>query len=114
MPITPGTEQRSNSSIRRVDMGDRGMAGIAESTNKHSKPGEMALNIPPNTSRSVFSDGSRTRTTTKPRVKKRIKEEAKVTEESADAILSYLKLHCMRTRNHDDAVDFLYGREQGM
>ncbi len=73
MPITPGTEQRSNSSIRRVNMGDIGMAGIAESTNKHSKPGEMALNIPPNTSRSVFSDGSRTRTTTKPRVKKRVK-----------------------------------------
>ncbi|PMD28807.1 hypothetical protein L207DRAFT_642096 [Hyaloscypha variabilis F] len=109
MPIPPGTEQRSNSSIRRVNTGDR---GIAESANKHSKPGEMALNIPPNTSRSGVSDGSRTPTTTKPRAKKRAKEEAKVTEESADAILSYLKLHCMRTRNHDDAVDFLYGREQ--
>ncbi|KAF4633297.1 hypothetical protein G7Y89_g4816 [Cudoniella acicularis] len=40
------------------------------------------------------------------------KEEAKATEESMGAVRSYLRLHCMRTRNHDDAVDFLYGRNQ--
>ena len=90
------------------------MAGVAESANKHSKLGDVTLNIPPSISRSGVSDGSRTPATTKPRAKKRVKEEAKVTNESADAILNYLKLHCMRTRNHDDAVDFLYGREQGM
>lgn len=48
------------------------------------------------------------------RKKEREKEEEKVTEESADAIRDYLKLQCLRTRNHDDAVDFLYGRNQGM
>lgn len=43
----------------------------------------------------------------------REKEKAKVTEESAAAIRDYLKLHYMRTRNHDETVDFLYGRNQG-
>lgn len=43
----------------------------------------------------------------------REKEKVKVTEESADAIRDCLKLHYMRTRNHDDTVDFLYGRNQG-
>ncbi|KUJ16880.1 uncharacterized protein LY89DRAFT_669327 [Mollisia scopiformis] len=44
--------------------------------------------------------------------KKKEKEEIKVTEESAKAIKNFMKLHCMRTRNQDDAVDFLYGRTQ--
>ncbi len=48
------------------------------------------------------------------RRKEREKEEMKVTEESANVIRTYLKLHCMRTRSHDKAVDFLYGRNQGM
>lgn len=48
------------------------------------------------------------------RRKEREKKEVKVTEESANVIRSYLKLHCMRTRSHDKAVDFLYGRNQGM
>ena len=109
IPILQGPEQRSNSNIRRVNTEDKGIGGSAESANKHVKLGEMVLNIP----RSGVSDGSRTPTTTKPRAKKRVKEEVKVTDESADAILNYLKLHFMRTRNHDDAVDFLYGREQG-
>ncbi|KAL8875188.1 MAG: hypothetical protein Q9198_006414 [Flavoplaca austrocitrina] len=46
------------------------------------------------------------------RRKGRVKEEVKVTEDSANGIRSYLKLHCMRTRSHDKAVDFLYGRNQ--
>jgi len=25
-----------------------------------------------------------------------------------------LKLHCLRSRDHDEAVDFLYGRNQGL
>lgn len=48
------------------------------------------------------------------RRKEREKEEAKLTEESANVIRSYLKLHCIRTRSEDEAVDFLYGRNQGM
>jgi hypothetical protein len=47
------------------------------------------------------------------RKKDREKEEVKVTEESADKIKDHLKLHCLRTMNHDDAVDFLYGHNQG-
>jgi ankyrin repeat protein len=46
--------------------------------------------------------------------KKTEKKEVKVTEESAGMIRDYLKLHCMRTRNEEDAVDFLHGRNQGM
>ncbi|RYP93507.1 hypothetical protein DL770_000391 [Monosporascus sp. CRB-9-2] len=34
-------------------------------------------------------------------------------KESANAIRGYLKLHCMRTRDHDDTMDFLYGQNQG-
>ena len=45
--------------------------------------------------------------------KKEPKEEPKVTEESAAVIKNHLKLYCMRHRNHDDVVDFLYGRNQG-
>jgi hypothetical protein len=48
------------------------------------------------------------------RRKKAEKKEVKVTEESAGMIRDYLKLHCMRTRNEEDAIDFLYGRNQGM
>ncbi|KAH7386417.1 hypothetical protein BKA64DRAFT_711643 [Cadophora sp. MPI-SDFR-AT-0126] len=44
--------------------------------------------------------------------KREPKEEPKVTEESASVIKNYLKLYCMRHRNHDDVVDFLYGRNQ--
>lgn len=42
------------------------------------------------------------------------RKKAKVTEESANAIREFLKLRCMRKMNHDDAVDFLYGRNPGM
>jgi ankyrin repeat protein len=115
IPTPPGPEQssKSNSSLRRVGTGERGIPGSSDK-DKYRKLDDMALNIPLNISRAGASDGSRTPTTTKPiRAKKRTKEEAKVTEESADTILNYLKLHCMRTRNHDDAVDFLYGRSQG-
>lgn len=44
--------------------------------------------------------------------KKKEKEEIKVTQDSAKAIKDTLKLHCLRTRNYDDTVDFLYGRTQ--
>jgi hypothetical protein len=46
--------------------------------------------------------------------RKEKEKEEKVTEESADAIRYYLKLHCLRSRDHDEAVDFLYGRNQGL
>lgn len=46
--------------------------------------------------------------------KEKESEDAKITEKSTDAIMNFLKLHCMRTMKHDDAVDFLYGRNQGI
>lgn len=51
------------------------------------------------------------------KVKSRSQEpdsESKVTRGSARAIKDYLKLHCMRSMPHEDALDFLYGRNQGM
>ena len=35
------------------------------------------------------------------------------TEESAKNTKKYLKLYCLRTKNHDDATEFLYGVQQG-
>jgi ankyrin repeat protein len=35
------------------------------------------------------------------------------TEESARNVKKFLKLYCLRTRNHDDAIEFLYGVQQG-
>jgi hypothetical protein len=51
-------------------------------------------------------------------VKKEEKKEEKnskyqVTEHSALAIKDLMKLHCLRTRDHDQAVDFLFGQSQG-
>lgn len=113
MPSSGSEPGKANAGIRRVGTGERGIPGGADINGY--KMGAMALNIPSSTARPGGSDGSRTPVQMKPsRVKKRTKEEAKATEDSADAILNYLKLHCMRTRNHDDAVDFLYGRNQGM
>ncbi|KAL1988643.1 hypothetical protein VTN96DRAFT_8343 [Rasamsonia emersonii] len=40
--------------------------------------------------------------------KKKKKQPAEVTKESAAAILNYLKIYCMRTRSHDQVVEFLY------
>ena len=49
--------------------------------------------------------------------KKRTKLEkdkyARVTDASADAIKGFLMLHCMRTMKTEDAVEFLYGKNQG-
>lgn len=118
MPPAPGPEQRASyGGLHRTGTGDKGIPsrGGGEMGDRHSKLGDMTLNIPSSTARSGVSDGSRTPDRTKPsKAKRRTKDEAKVTEESAETILNYLKLHCMRTRNHDDAVDFLYGRNQGM
>ena len=36
------------------------------------------------------------------------------TEESAKRTKKYLKLYSLRTKNHDDAVEFLYGVQQGI
>ncbi|KAG4431178.1 hypothetical protein IFR05_013341 [Cadophora sp. M221] len=33
--------------------------------------------------------------------------------ETADAVRQYLNLHCLRTRRHDQAINFLYGKSQG-
>jgi hypothetical protein len=115
VPVIPssGSELgKANAGIRRVGTGERGILGAE--LNGY-KIGAMSLNIPSSTVRPGETDGSRTPVQTKPsRAKKRTKEEAKVTDDSADAILNCLKLHCLRTRNHDDAFDFLYGRNQGM
>ncbi|KAE9368896.1 hypothetical protein N431DRAFT_547753 [Stipitochalara longipes BDJ] len=40
------------------------------------------------------------------------KEETKPSPETANAIKSFLKLHYLRTRKHDAAVEFLYGPSQ--
>jgi ankyrin repeat protein len=45
---------------------------------------------------------------------KNTKEETKPSPEAANEIKSFLKLHCLRTMKHDEAVDFLYGPSQGM
>lgn len=42
------------------------------------------------------------------------REEVKPSTESANAVKSFLKLHYLRTRKHDDAVEFLYGSSQGI
>jgi hypothetical protein len=41
-------------------------------------------------------------------------EESKLSPDTANAIKSFLKLHYLRTRKHDAAVEFLYGPSQGM
>lgn len=46
--------------------------------------------------------------------KKKKKQPAEVTKESAAAILNYLKIYCMRTRSHDQVVEFLYPPGQRM
>jgi nucleoside phosphorylase len=50
----------------------------------------------------------------KQKKKEKESEDAKITERSTDAIMNFLKLHCMHTMKHDDAVNFLYGRNQGI
>jgi hypothetical protein len=45
--------------------------------------------------------------------KEKKKPKNQVTEHSALAIKDLMKLHCLRTRNHDQAVDFLFGQSQG-
>ena len=51
------------------------------------------------------------------RLKRKKKQDAdelpQVTKDSADAVKDLLMLHCMRTMTTQDAVDFLYGKEQG-
>ena len=51
--------------------------------------------------------------TAAPEMKKK-KEKSKVTDASANAIEEFLMLHCMRTLSPKEAVDFLYGKTQGM
>jgi ankyrin repeat protein len=46
--------------------------------------------------------------------KKDSKEYTKPSLDAANAIKSFLKLHYLRTRKHDEAVEFLYGPSQGM
>jgi ankyrin repeat protein len=41
------------------------------------------------------------------------KEEPTVSNLTAGAISDHLKMHCMRTRSSEDAIDFLYGRIPG-
>jgi hypothetical protein len=45
--------------------------------------------------------------------KEKKKPKNQVTEHSALAIKDLMKLHCLRTRNHDQAVDFIFGQSQG-
>jgi len=86
---------------------------------RSGEPPKLGLYIPTRRSGEGSSDGKglnpkTTVASEESRRKKREKEEVKVTEESAAEIRNYLKLHCMRTRNQEDVVDFLYGRNPGM
>ncbi|PYH81025.1 subtilisin-like protein [Aspergillus uvarum CBS 121591] len=38
-------------------------------------------------------------------------ERSIVTQQTADAIRDYLKVHCLRTRDHDQAIELLYGQD---
>lgn len=106
-------------SLRRTATGSEAPYGTrSTATASDGDPHKLGLNIPPGYS--VSNDGKPSNPKTplaakaeKKKKPKEPKEEPKVTEESAAVIRNYLKLHCMRNMNHDDAVDFLYGRNQG-
>jgi hypothetical protein len=103
--------------LMRVNTGSEAPYGKYPSGS--ATPLNIKLAIPTGATGPGSSDGnpSRSNPSKTPREsgkKKRDKEESKVTEESAGMVRSLLKLHCMRTRDHDNAVDFLYGRNQGM
>jgi ankyrin repeat protein len=73
------------------------------------------LRAPKDTSRPTTSNDTTTSVGLKPaKGERKSKEIAEVTDDTANMILDYLKLHCLQTRLHDDAVDFLYGPGQGM
>jgi hypothetical protein len=95
-------------------------AGLASGSGEPPKAG---LDVPTGIEGTRSSDG-KVSTQKKPAGLKKSKkrsndkekksEDAKITERSTDAIMNILKLHCMRNMKHDDAVDFLYGRNQGI
>jgi hypothetical protein len=89
-----------------IDESNRWLTGTESVGNKASN--FISLEVPRDISRPVSSNGSI------PVAARPAKEKKKPTVESADAILNYLKLYCLRTRVHDDAVEFLYGRGPGM
>ncbi|KAH8654473.1 hypothetical protein BGZ60DRAFT_532842 [Tricladium varicosporioides] len=91
----------------------RGETGRGDRNPGYVKPKAEALEVPPKPlTRTGTSSEAKPVPPNEKKPKKRTKEEAKVTPESASAIENYLKLHCLRTRLHDDAVEFLYGRTQ--
>ena len=45
--------------------------------------------------------------------RKKEKPDLEITDKSADEVMTYLKLHCLRTRSQDAASDFLYGPNPG-
>jgi ankyrin repeat protein len=74
--------------------------GSAAGTNRPKRPSTGLKNRKP-------SNG-------KTKTKQDSKEYTKPSLDAANAIKSFLKLHYLRTRKHDDAVEFLYGPSQGM
>lgn len=110
-----GPESGKIGGLRRVNTGSELTWGKRLGS---SEPTKLGMRIPGSGGPgSVDGDSLNPKTPVAPKassVRKKVKEEVKVTEESANVIRNYLKLHCMRSRNHDDAVDFLYGRSQGM
>lgn len=58
-------------------------------------------------------DGTKERKKSSKEGRKSSKEEAMPTEESAMKMKQFLKLYYLRHKNHDDAVEFLYGVQQG-
>lgn len=90
-------------------------AGLASGSGEQSKAG---LDVPTGIMGIKNSDGKRPvglrKSKKRPKEKEKASEDAKTLERGADAIMNFLKLHCMRTMKHDNAVDFLYGRNQGI
>ncbi|KAH8805997.1 hypothetical protein F5884DRAFT_801362 [Xylogone sp. PMI_703] len=86
-----------------------GRPSVSVDTNKTdgSTAGSVAP-VPAVESRKSAKGASKKSTKTKVRTR----EEVKPSPESANAVKSLLKLHYLRTRKHDEAVDFLYGSAQ--
>lgn len=103
--VKTGTEA-PNSSIAGSDRSPIDAVGVG---NRYS-----TLRPPKDTSRPTSSNGTAPTAVVKSsKGERKSKEVAGVTDDTANTILDYLKLHCLQTRLHDDAVDFLYGPGQG-
>ena len=86
------------------------MPGPLNNISKVLKEPVVGENPPGQTEKSKVSSSSKG---TKEKKRRSEREVQEPTEEAANAIRDYLKLHCLRTRSHDQTIDFLYGRSPG-